>query len=156
MDSTTDIASLVIKTISPVLLAACTWVAAKLAQWINARVRNEYLRGVLVRLDDAVLGVVREVHQVTVDALKAATIDGKLPPVARESVKQVALNAIKSHLGPRGMNDVERVLGLKADSVDRLIITKIEAAVHDLKTQRRPMNGVHQGAEPVDAVPYPG
>lgn len=155
MDSS-DIASAVINAISPMLLTACTWVAARLAQWINARVRNEQLRGVLVRLDDAVLGVVREVDQVTVDALKAATIDGKLPPVARESVKQAALAAIKAHLGARGLGEVERVLGLKSDGVDRLLATKIEAAVHDLKSQRRMFNGVHHGPEPVDAVPYPG
>jgi hypothetical protein len=153
----TDIAFDVFKALSPVLLGAVTWVAAKLSQWINARVRNEYLRAVLLRLDDAVLGVVREVHQVTVDALKAATVDGKLPPGARESVKQAALGAIKSHLGARGITEVARVLGLNADGVDRLIGTKIEAAVHDLKTQRRMLNGVHHGpSEPGDAVPFPG
>jgi hypothetical protein len=153
----TDIAFAVFKALSPVLLAAVTWVAAKLGQWINARVQNEYLRGVLVRLDDAVLGVVREVHQVTVDALKAATVDGRLPPAARDSVKQAALNAIKSHLGARGVKDLARVLGLNPESVDRLIGTKIEAAVHDLKTQRRMLNGVHHPqSEPVDVVPFQG
>jgi hypothetical protein len=152
-----DFAFDVFKALSPVLLAAVTWVAARLGQWINARVRNEYLRGVLVRLDDAVLGVVREVHQVTVDALKAATIDGKLPPGARESVKQAALNAIKAHLGVRGVGEVVRVLGLSTEGVDRLIGTKIEAAVHDLKTQQRMLNGVHKSpSEPGDAFPFAG
>lgn len=152
----TDIAFAIFKALSPVLLGAVTWVAARLGQWINARVRNEYLRGVLVRLDDAVLGVVREVHQVTVDALKGATVDGRLPPAARDSVKQAALNAIKSHLGTRGLTEAARVLGLSAEGVDRLIGTKIEAAVHDLKTQRRMLNGVNHGPEPGDAVPFPG
>src|SRR4051812_49448878 len=108
----TDFAFDVFKALSQVLLAAVTWVAARLGQWINARVQNEYLRGVLVRLDDAVLGVVREVHQVTVEALKAATADGKLPPAARDSIKQAALGAIKSHLGLRGIADIAKVLGL--------------------------------------------
>src|SRR5438477_9409697 len=152
-----DIAFDIFKALSPVLLAAVTWVATRLAQLINARVRNEYLRGVLVRLDDAVLGVVREVHQVTVDALKAATVDGKLPPGARESVKQAALSAIKSHLGARGVGEMARVLGLNSEGVDRLIGTKIEAAVHELKIKQRQMNGVHHGPpEPGDAYPFPG
>jgi hypothetical protein len=153
----TDFAFDVFKALSPVLLAAVTWVAARLGQWINARVRNEYLRGVLLRLDDAVLGVVREVHQVTVDALKAATVDGKLPPGARESLKQAALNAIKSHIGPRGVGEMVRVLGLSAEGVDRLIGTKIEATVHDLKTQQRMLNGVHKSPSAAgDAFPFPG
>lgn len=152
----TEIGLAVFKALSPVLLAAFTWVAARLGQWINARVRNEYLRGVLVRLDDAVLAVVREVHQVTVEALKAATVNGKLPPAARESVKQAALNTIKSYLGARGIAELARVLGLSSEGVDRLIGTKIEAAVHDLKAQRRMLNGVHHGPEPGDAVPFPG
>ena len=153
----TDIALGVFQVLSPVLVAAFTWVAARLAQLINARVRNEYLRGVLARLDDAVVAVVREVHQVTVDALKASSVDGRLPPAARDTVKQAALNAIKSHLGVRGISELARVLGLDGPAVDRFIGTKIEAAVYDNKTQRKLMNGVnHPPAAPVDAVPFPG
>jgi hypothetical protein len=151
-----DIAAGVFKVLSPVLLAAATWVAAKLAQLINARVRNEYLRGVLLRLDDAVLSVVREVHQVTVEALKSATVDGKLPPAARETVKRAAVGAIKSHLGVRGLTELGKVLGLNGDAVDRLIGTKIEAAVLDLKAQRV-LNGVNHGhSAPGDMVPFQG
>ena len=155
---TTEIAAGIFKMLSPVLLAAMTWVAAKLAQLINARVKNEYLRGVLVRLDDAVLSVVREVHQVTVEALKNATVDGRLPPGARDTVKRAALGAIKSHLGVRGIAQLGKVLGLDGDAVDRLIGTKIEAAVLDLKAQRV-LNGVnhhHPVGVPGDVAPFPG
>ncbi|MDX2087854.1 MAG: hypothetical protein SFX73_08390 [Kofleriaceae bacterium] len=153
----TDIGLEIFKLLSPILLGAFTWVAAKLGQWINARVRNEYLRGVLTRLDDTVVSVVREIHQVTVDALKAATVDGKLPPSARDTVKQAAISAIKSHLGAKGLNELARVLGLDVQGVDRLIGTKIEATVHDIKTQQRFMNGVNHGAGAHgDAVPFPG
>ncbi len=153
----TDIAVQVFQLLSPVLLAALTWMAAKVAQLINARVKNEYLRGVLVRLDDTVLAVVREVNQVTVDAIKAASVDGRLPPGAREAVKNAALTAIKSHLGPKGIAEIAKVLGLKTDGLDRLIGTKIEAAVHGLKTEQKVLNGVnHHATSPVDAVPFPG
>ena len=153
----TDIATGIFKVLSPVVLAAFTWVAARLGQWINARVKNEYLRGVLARLDDTVVAVVREVHQVTVEALKAATVDGKLPPAACATVKQSAVNAIKSHLGAKGLKDLSSVLGVDAPGIDRLIGTKIEAAVHDVKLQQRVMNGVnHAPSGPADAVPFPG
>lgn len=152
----TNIALWLFKVLSPVLLAVVTWLGAKSAQWLSARIKNEYLRSVLVRLDDAVVSVVRELHQVTVDALKASSPDGKLTAGTRETVKRAALDAIKSHLGVGGLNEVARVLGLKTDAVDRLINTKIEAAVHDIKTQQKVMNGVnHPASIPVDIVPFP-
>lgn len=153
----TEIAVGLFKVLSPVLLAALTWVGAKLGQLINAKVKNEYLRGVLARLDDTVISVVREVHQVTVDALKAATVDGKLPPSAKEAVKQAAIGAIKSHLGTKGIAQLAKVLGLDGQGVERLIGTKIESAVHGIKSQQKLMNGVNHGTvSPVDAIPFPG
>jgi len=152
-----DISVQVFQFLSPLVLGAITWVAAKLAQYISARVKNEYLRGVLVRLDDTVVSVVREIHQVTVDALKASSVDGKVPPGAREAIRNAALMAIKSYLGVKGLGQLARVLGLDGDAVDRLIGTKVEAAVHDLKTQQRLLNGVHApGSVPGDALPLAG
>jgi hypothetical protein len=133
----------ILEVLSPLLLAALTWLAAKAAQLINAKVKNEYLRGVLVRLDDAVLGAVREVHQVTVEELKAASADGKLTPDERARVKQVAIDAVKSHLGTKGLGELAKILGLGDGAVDKLLATRVEAAVHDLKRARaNHMNGV--------------
>jgi uncharacterized protein YidB (DUF937 family) len=155
--SGSEIAVQAFRVLSPVLLAAVTWVAAKLAQFINARVQNEYLRGVLVRLDDAVLSVVREVNQVTVDAIKSASIDGRLPAGTRESIKAAAINAVKSHLGAKGLSELARVLGLDNGAVDRLLSTRIEAAVHDIKAQQKKVtNGVNHTAIPGDIAPFPG
>lgn len=153
--SGTDIGIQLFKVLSPVLMAVITWVGAKLAQLLSARVKNEYLRGVLVRLDDAVVSVVREVNQVTVEAIKSASVDGRLPAGARETIKNAALNAIKSHLGADGLEELGRVLGLDGPAVDRLIGTRIEATVHSLKAQTS-SNGTSPGVEvPGDAGPFP-
>jgi hypothetical protein len=138
-----------VEVLSPVLLAALTWLAAKVAQLIHAKVKNEYLRGVLVRLDDAVLAAVREVHQVTVEELKARSADGKLTPEERARVKQVAIDAVKSHLGKRGIGELAKVLGLEGGAIDKLLATRVEAAVHDLKrTRASHTNGISgPGAE---------
>lgn len=95
----------------------------------------------LVRLDDAVLASVREVQQVTVDAIKEASADGKLSPDERAKVKQAALSSVKSHLGTKGLADLVKILGLEDGTIDSLISTRVEAAVHDLK-QARAANGV--------------
>jgi hypothetical protein len=62
-------------------------------------------------------------------------------------LKRSALTAIKQHLGARGIGELARVLGLDSESVDRMIGTRIEATVHDLK-QARVVNGVNKGGGP--------
>jgi len=131
----------VFEALSPLLLAALTWAAAKLALYIHAKVKSEYLRGVLVRLDDAVLGAVREVQQVTVDTIKAASTDGKLTPDERAKAKQAAIDTVKSHLGMKGIGELAKVLGLEDGAIEKLLSTRVEAAVHDLK-QARAANGI--------------
>lgn len=131
-----DVGLKVLEILSPVLLAALTWVAAKVAQFINAKVKNEYLRGALVRLDDAVLAAVREVQQVTVEAIKAASADGKMTPEERTQVKKAAIDAAKAHLGAKGLAELMKVLGLSGDAVEKLLSTRVEAAVYDLRRSR--------------------
>jgi hypothetical protein len=132
-----------LEVLSPVLLAALTWLAAKAAQFIHAKVKNEYLRGVLVRLDDAVLAAVREVHQVTVEELKAASADGRLTPEERARVRARAIETVRTHLGTRGLGELAKVLGLDDGGIEKLLATRVEAAVHDLKRARaNHMNGV--------------
>jgi hypothetical protein len=125
-----------LEVLSPLLIAGLSWLALKATQLITAKVKNEYLRGVLVRLDDAVLVAVREVQQVTVDGLKAASADGQLTPEERAKVKETALSTIKSHLGAKGLAEVANILGLENGTLDKLLSTRVEAAVHDLKAAR--------------------
>jgi hypothetical protein len=140
----TDIALGILQVGSPVLIAILTWLATKAAQLIQAKVKNEYVRGVLVRLEDTVMTVVREIQQVSVDTLKSSSPDGKLNPEVKAMLKRSALTVIKQHLGSQGVADVARVLGLDSEGVDRLIGTRIEATVHDLK-QTQVVNGVNKG-----------
>ena len=148
--------------LAPVLMAVVTWVAAKLAQLINARVKNEYLRGVLIRLDDAVAAgavasVVREVNQVTVESIKSSSADGRLTASARDVIKNAALQTVKAHLGAKGIAELSQILGLDGSAIDRLIGTRIEATVHDLKAQARVTNGVNKPAEAsTELAPFPG
>jgi hypothetical protein len=140
----TDLAYSAAQVIAPVGLAALTWVATKVAALIKARVQNEYLRGVLLRLDDAVFTAVREVHQVAVESIKSANADGRLTPNEKAEMKARALAVIKSHLGLRGIKELAQVMGLDAGNVDGVLSTRVEAAVHDLK-RARVVNGANHG-----------
>lgn len=124
----------VLQILSPILLAVLTWASIKATQYIQAKVKNEYLRGALTRLNDAVLTAVREVQQVAVEAIKAGRADGKLTADEKAAVKKAALDSVKSHLGVKGVDELIKILGLSDGSIDRLLESKIEAAVHALKS----------------------
>ncbi len=64
-----------VEALSPLLLAALGWLSLQVAAFINTHVRNERLRGVLARVDDAVLVAVREIEQVYVSRLKNASTE---------------------------------------------------------------------------------
>jgi hypothetical protein len=57
-----DIVLVTLQVLSPVIVAALAWLSAKLAEFIRAKVQGEYLRGVLIRLDDAVFTAVKPGH----------------------------------------------------------------------------------------------
>ena len=122
--------------LSPLLLTALTWLMAKAAQLIAAHLKNAYLRGVLLRLDDAILVSIKEVSQTTVDAIKAGSADGTLSDADKARVKQAALDSVKSHLGMKGLLELAKILGLDDGALEKVLSTRIEAGVHDLKLAR--------------------
>lgn len=128
----------ILQILSPFLVAALTWAAARLASYINSKIKNEYLRGVLVRLDEAVVTVVKDLQQTVVEEIKASNIDGKIPDAEKRRIKETALANLKSYLGAKGIKMLAQVLGFNGCSLDGFLSSKIESAVHDLKlTERR-------------------
>ena len=128
------IASNALVVLSPVLLAGLSWLSVKAAQLISAKVANERLRGVLLRIDDAIVAVVREISQVWVSGLKSESPYGALTADQRAQAKQAALDRVMSQLGAKGLAEAQTVLGLAADAVETFLATRIEAAVHRLQT----------------------
>lgn len=145
----------VLEILSPVLLAALTWAAAKLAQFIRAKVGNEYLKGVLVRLDDAVFTAVKAIQQSVVEEIKLASADGKITDEEKRRIKDKALATVKSHLGTKGLAELAKILGLDGVALDGLLSSKVEAAVHDLRRSTQAVNGVAHGGAPVPLAPAP-
>jgi hypothetical protein len=146
----------VLEILSPVLLAALTWAAAKLAQLIRAKVQNEYLKGVLVRRDDAVFTAVKGIQQSVVEQIKEASADGKITDDEKKRIKEKALASVRSHLGTKGLAEVARILGLDGGALDGLLSSKVEAAVHDLRRALpASANGVAHGGTSSPLAPAP-
>ncbi len=127
--------------LSPLLLAALGWLSLQVAAFINTHVRNERMRGVLARVDDAVLVAVREIEQLYVSRLKNASADGALTPDERKDAKDAAVAAARSYLGARGLVELGKVLGIPLDDVDRVVSARVEAAVYNLRAQPTRMLG---------------
>lgn len=130
-----------VEALSPLLLAALGWLSLQVAAFINTHVRNERLRGVLARVDDAVLVAVREIEQLYVSRLKNASADGELTADERKDAKEAAVAAARSYLGARGLVELGKVLGIPLDDVDRIVSARVEAAVYNLRAQPTRMLG---------------
>jgi hypothetical protein len=127
--------------LSPLLLAALSWLSLRIAALINAKVKNERLGGILTRLNDAVFMAVREVEQVFVSMLKTASADGVLTSDERRDAKDAAVRAARAYLGAHGVSELCKVLGLVDDEVDRLLGARVEAAVFNLRSHPTRMLG---------------
>jgi hypothetical protein len=137
--------------LSPAALAVLSWLAVKAAQLLTEKTKSEHVMRVLLLVDDVVLAAAREVQQVLVDRLKAASPDGNLSAEQSTQAKQAALDSAKAQLGPHGLADIATTLGLDGNGVERMLGTRVEAAVHRLKQATR-TNGDPGTAG--DAVPF--
>lgn len=115
----------------PVVALFLAWASAHVPGWIATKVKNAKVAGVLERLTALAFTVVQEVQQTVVSKL-GDTADAAALLAARDQ----ALATLKSHLGDKGLQEIEDVLGLKdQDAVIKLLISFIESSVHSLKLQ---------------------
>ena len=136
-----------IDVLSPVLLAAFSWLSFQVAAYVSARVKNEKHRAALQRLDETVFVAVREVEQVLVVALKTASADGALTQAERNDVKIAAANAVRAYLGAKGWHELGSVLGLSEREFELVLAARVEAAVYDLRAHpARVMNNILRAA----------
>jgi hypothetical protein len=137
--------------VSPLAGVALTWLSVKAAQLAAAKIKSEQVARVLLLIDNVVLAAAREVQQVLVDKLKAASRDGDLTAEQGAQAKQAALDSAKAQLGPHGLADIAATLGLEPQGVDRLLGGRIEAAVHRIKASSRMSTDPGTAG---DAVPF--
>jgi hypothetical protein len=137
-----NLAAQAVLALSPVLLAALSWLSLQAAGLIKAKIKHENVKGTLLRLDDAVFVAVRQIQQVIVDQLKAASADGTLTSAEREQVKVATLQAVRSYVGPKGLLEICKILGLGDGELECVLGPRVEAAVYELNA-RRTSNGVH-------------
>lgn len=114
----------------PVLTALSTWAVAEVIHLVRTKVKNEQVSAAFERAIHVTETVTDEVGQAFVAKLKERSSDGRL---SKEDATQALFDAYtkaKSHLGPRGIADLKRILGTGTDQdVQAYLIGLIEARV---------------------------
>jgi len=133
MEFVTVFSFIIFMVLVPFAAMGVHWLGSRAGELIQARVDNEALRSVLLRLNDAVVTAVKDLEQTVVDEVKAAAEDGRISREERRRIKEKAVRHVKSYLGPKGLKELGSVLGLWDLAIEDFIGSKVEAAVLDLR-----------------------
>ena len=94
-----------------------------------AKVGNEKLQAVLVRVNEAVRVAVLHVEQTMRPKFEAAAADGKITAEEGRALRDAALAAVKAELGPV-LGQLGPVLGLVSEAtIDAFLTRRVEAMV---------------------------
>lgn len=122
--------------IESVLAAVGLWAVIQLVLYLSSHRQNERFLTTQKRLEDAAHTTVKEIQQVVAEDFKAARVDGRLKGDTATELRATAIKSISAQLGPLGMREVRKALGMPPkSSLDRVLVSRIEAAVFDLKQQ---------------------
>jgi len=116
-------------------LVALSWLSFQLSELIAARARDERMRAMVDRLDDAVFTAVRTVEQVLVLPLKRASSGGTLGMADRATASARAVQVARACLGAKAWLDLGTTLGLSNDELERSLAARVEATVYGLRGQ---------------------
>jgi hypothetical protein len=130
-----DLAASALSALPSLFLVALSWLSIQLSDLITARSRNESVRAMLERLDDAVFVAVREAEQLLVIPLQTAGVSRALGMLARGAAKTTAAKVARACLGTKGWRDLGVTLGLSNDELERMLLARVEAAVYELRGQ---------------------
>jgi hypothetical protein len=152
------VVSQLVQYLLPPLMMAMLGMFGYAIVWLRSRisvVKKEFARGVGLRLMDAVQIGVKATQQQTVDALIAASADGKITPEEAHKIKEEALERSLRYLGENGIKEAKRVF--KPEELEAKLRESIEALVHDLKIGKpKVLTGVlGETATTVRTVPPP-
>ena len=88
-----------------------------LADFLKKKTNNDYIANVIRRIDDTALRIVKSVYQEYVAGLKKQK--ASLNKDERETALDMALEKLKSYLGPKGLEEIGDVFGFDIKALIR-------------------------------------
>lgn len=116
---------------APVLLSLLALGLSRLADYVQARARGKVFDHAVALVNQAVYTVVMDLAQTEVEALKAASADGKLDANDAKAIKEKAVARVLSYVGPNGAALISKAFGGAAPMA--IVSTKIEALLAERK-----------------------
>lgn len=106
----------------------------KAFDWLVQHVSDNGVRSALQLVEQAAAAGVDAIEQTTVARLRAMEPAGMLDPAQRRQLFEAAMDAARSHVGPKLWAEVGRKLELTPERVTELLGTTIEAVVRRRKS----------------------
>ena len=122
----------IVQELSPLIIVGLGLLGKKIHDLIAAKTKNEVLRGLLDRLDDAATAAVAEVEQTVVSKWDPTKSTAENAIMAKEA----AIDLVESHLGALGLAQLQHALRLSTEGVDTVIATRVEAKVQALHSNK--------------------
>lgn len=126
--------------VAPLAVAGLSWLATQAALWLKDKTKNENVKAIINRIQDAVTTAVKQLEQTVVREIKAATEPTSeggtlLTKEEMERIKAKCIELVRRLLGEETLRLARQYLGLDDKGLDSLISGKIEATVLDLKKE---------------------
>jgi hypothetical protein len=116
----------IIEAVGTAVIALLTSALVLLASYLKKRFALQIASGIPL----AALHVVKEVYQVYIEELKTA---GKFDAEAKSNAKLMAMDKLKSYIGPKGVRIVMWLFEYDRKDLDAYLSSSIEAAICDAK-----------------------
>lgn len=104
-----------------------------LTVYVKSKTGNTKVQGAMDRLDQVMEDAVKATQQQVVSAIKPT--DNMAQALA--DAKAAAIASAKAHYGEKGIEELKKILGWDDALLEKNMSTKVEAKVHDLKTETK-------------------
>lgn len=126
------VVALLLKLAPIVIPAVLSWAGARWDQYVRAKVKNETLQRILLRVDDALAVAVGAVAQTYVDNLDRDG-DGKISAGEAAQARAKAIDEAKRQLGPEAWDEWCALFGGDAQKAEAAFVARLESHVQRLK-----------------------
>ncbi len=131
MDSSKyEIAAQLLQAFMPAIGIFISYLVLKLTKYVEVKTKDEDLKRAMNQINNIVDDVVKNVERMFVEKQKVSK--NYLTPQEAGTAKGIAINLIRDHLGS-SVDNTKRVLAVDDEQLDKIISTKIEAKLFDIK-----------------------
>ena len=127
-----------------------------LGNWLEVKTKSESFGHFIKRIDDAAYKIVKTVYNTYIQAIQKKE-GRKLTDAEKANAKKLAMDKLKSYLGPTGLKELLETWEMSDQEGDAYLEDQIEAAIYDAKHGK--LSGIGNGsinlAHPMVDAPSP-